>query len=102
MDIQQLQNVTDKIVEQFQPDKVVLFGSQAWGIPTADSDVDLLIIKDTVNTRQLAQQVDGAIFPRPFPLDVMVYTAKQIQHRLQQGDLFMQKIVQHGKTLYAR
>lgn len=50
MNAEELQNVTDKIVHQFQPDKVILFGSQAWGTPTADSDLDLLVIKDTANT----------------------------------------------------
>lgn len=96
-----LQNITQKIVKQFQPNKIILFGSQVWGEPNRDSDFDLMILKDTDNTRQLAQAIDGSIFPRPFPIDIIVYTPWQMERRCQSGDQFMNKIMTEGTTLYA-
>jgi predicted nucleotidyltransferase len=49
-----LREITDKIVGKYQPRMIVLFGSYAWGEPGPDSDVDLLIVKDTDNTRKSA------------------------------------------------
>lgn len=97
-----LNEITDKIIQRFQPQMIVLFGSYAWGTPGPDSDVDLLIVKDTENTRKTAQQIDGFIFPRPFPIDLIVYTSEQLDRRKKSGDLFICEILQKGRVLYAR
>jgi uncharacterized protein len=96
-----LQQVTKKIAQQFQPEQIILFGSRAWGKANPDSDVDLLIIKDTQkSTRELARQIDGTIFPRPFSLDIIVHTPQQIKRRQAIGDFFITDILTKGKTLY--
>ncbi|MBI2591166.1 MAG: nucleotidyltransferase domain-containing protein [Candidatus Brennerbacteria bacterium] len=97
-----IRDVTDKIVREFQPDKIILFGSYAWGTPTEDSDVDLFIVKETKNTRELAREIDGSIFPRPFPIDLIVYKPEQIEKMEKIGDFFIRNILRRGKTLYAK
>jgi predicted nucleotidyltransferase len=103
---QMLQNkikeVVDTIVRRFQPEKIILFGSYAWGTPGPDSDVDLLIIKDTENTRQTAREIDGYLFPRQFPMDVIVYTVQQVEKRKEGGDFFINNILSRGRVVYAR
>lgn len=98
-----LKKVTDRIVKEFQPEKVILFGSQATGEASEGSDVDLLVIKDTSqSTREVAKKIDGVIFPRPFPIDLIVYTPKQFQQAQEEGDFFILEILKKGRVLYAR
>ncbi|HDN80124.1 MAG TPA: nucleotidyltransferase domain-containing protein [Chloroflexi bacterium] len=98
-----LQDVTRKIVEKFAPEKVILFGSYAWGKPGQDSDVDLLVIIET-NERpmKLAAAITRHCRPRFLPLDVVVKTPAEINQRLKAGDSFIQKIIKEGRTLYER
>lgn len=99
---EKIQEVADKIVKVYQPEKVILFGSYAWGMPTEDSDVDLFVIKETEDTRVLAREIDGFIFPRPFPMDIIVYKPEQIKRRQARGDCFIRDIFYKGKVLYAK
>lgn len=99
-DEQKINDIAEKIAKQFQPEKIILFGSRVWGKPGPDSDVDLFIIKNTDNTRQEARRIDGSIFPRSFPLDVIVSTPGRIKERIAMGDTFIKKIVETGKILY--
>jgi predicted nucleotidyltransferase len=91
-----------QIMERFHPDKVVLFGSYAWGKPTPDSDVDLLVVMPTRNQVEQAVSIDEAIEERGFPLDLLVRTPKALADRLGWGDTFMQEIVARGKVLYEK
>lgn len=95
-------DIVEKVAKEFQPDKVILFGSWAWGEPSKDSDVDLFIIKDTDNPRALARKIDSFVFPRYFPLDLIVYKPEQLEKRKQMGDFFIQNILTKGKVLYAK
>lgn len=97
----QLQEAVQKIVDEYQPEKIILFGSWAWGNPGPDSDVDLFIVKDTVNTRETAREIDGSLFPRPFPLDLIVYKPEQAE-REKEANFFIRSILTKGKLLYAR
>ena len=97
-----IQTITQKIVKQFHPEKIILFGSYAWGEPGIDSDVDLFIVKETENTRELARKIDSFLFPRPFPIDVIVYRPKQVERRKDSGDFFINDIIAKGKVLYAK
>lgn len=100
---EKLKAITDKIVKDFQPQKVVLFGSYVWGEPTAESDIDLFIIKETNrSTREVAKEIDGSLFPRPFPIDLIVNTPQQVARRIEMGDFFINNIFSKGKVLYAK
>ena len=89
------------IAQQFQPDKIILFGSYAYGTPHEDSDVDLLVIKPTWSQHSQAVQIRWALAP-PFPMDLIVRTPKNMKWRLEEGDLFLTEIVSKGKVLYEK
>jgi predicted nucleotidyltransferase len=89
------------IAERFQPDKIILFGSYAYGTPHEDSDVDLLVIKPTWNQISQAVQIRWAL-AAPFPMDLIVRTPKNMKWRLEEGESFLTEIVSKGKVLYER
>lgn len=98
-----LKEITARIVKDFQPQKVVLFGSYAWGEPTGDSDIDLFVVKETNRSiREMAKEIDGSLFPRPFPIDLIVHTPRQVEKRIEMGDSFIANILNKGKVLYAK
>ncbi len=99
---EQIQEVADKIAKEFQPEKIILFGSYAWGKPHEDSDVDLCIIKNVENTRELAREIDGSISPRLFPMDIVVFRPKKEFQRLSMSDTFYRQILTQGAVLYGQ
>ena len=84
-----IKTVAQEIARKFKPDKIILFGSYAWGTPGPDSDVDLFIIKETDNTRETAREIDGSIRPRPFPIDLIVYKPASVEKSLTRKDFFI-------------
>jgi uncharacterized protein len=100
VDFIQIQAFSQQIVEKFQPERIILFGSYAYGQPTEDSDVDLLVI---LPFEEMPVQTAIAIrrqIKSPFPLDLMARTPEQIQQRLDMGDFFIQDIINKGRILY--
>lgn len=98
--LSQIEAFSQQIVERFQPERIILFGSYAYGQPTEDSDVDLLVI---LPFEEMPVQKAIAIRRQvrsPFPLDLMARTAEQIQQRLDMGDFFIQDIIEKGRVLY--
>src|SRR3954468_11502986 len=88
-----------QVAERFQPDKIILFGSYAYGTPHADSDVDILVVMPARNQIDQAVKISLAIDP-PFPLDVIVRTPHNMSWRLAEGDSFLREITTEGKVLY--
>ncbi len=90
-----------QIAERFHPEKIVLFGSYAYGKPHEESDVDLLVIMPTSNPIAQSIRIDLA-FERPFSLDVIVRTPKQIERGLRADDFdwFLKEVMEKGKVLY--
>lgn len=92
----------ERIVAEFRPEKVVLFGSYAYGTPTPDSDVDILVMMPYRDSPGRAA-VDILQRARPaFGVDVLVRTPEQVAERLALNDFFMQEIMTKGRVLYAR
>lgn len=92
-----------RIVESLHPEKIILFGSYAYGKPTPDSDVDLLVVFDTLVTRtERFLAVSELLSPRPFPVDILVRTSQEITTAISKGDFFIREIVAQGKLLYER
>ena len=90
----------DRIVEEFQPQRIILFGSHASENPHPDSDVDLLVILPFEGrTVYKALEILNTIDPR-IPIDLLARTPQQIQERLDANDFFIQDIVETGKVLY--
>lgn len=99
----ELPRVVERIVARLDPEMVVLFGSYAYGIPTVDSDVDLLVIMDTdVPRKERSWLVSRLLIPRPFPVDILVKTPEEIETALAGRDFFIQEIMARGKVLYER
>lgn len=102
---QQLKLIVQRIVETYAPDKIILYGSYAYGTPSPDSDFDLLIIKETGEPfRDRYFAIRKAIWPLPITIlaEPLVVTESELNQRLQIGDQFFQEIVSQGKTLYDR
>ncbi|MEK7664776.1 MAG: nucleotidyltransferase domain-containing protein [Patescibacteria group bacterium] len=98
----EIKKTTDVIVEKYQPEKIYLFGSFAWGNPTKDSDIDLFVVKKSEKpTIKMMQEVYEIIFGVGGPVDVLVYTPEQLERRKELGDPFVLKIINNGKLLYA-
>lgn len=99
----ELPRVVERIVARLDPEMVVLFGSYAYGMPTVDSDVDLLVIMDTeVPRKERSWLVSRLLIPRPFPVDILVKTPEEIETALAGRDFFIQEIMARGKVLYER
>jgi predicted nucleotidyltransferase len=93
--------VAEKIAAKFQPEKIILFGSYAYGQPKPESDVDLLVVMDTpLRSREQRLEISRALSPRPFPLDIVIRTPKQLKERVAVGDPFLLEITNRGKVLY--
>ena len=92
-----------RIVEELDPDRIVLFGSFAHGTATPDSDVDLLVIMETDATNpERSWSVSRLLIPRPFPVDILVKTPAEIERALAKGDFFVREILVRGRVLYER
>jgi predicted nucleotidyltransferase len=88
-----------RIAERFHPEKIMLFGSYAYGKPHVESDVDLLVIMPAYDVVNQAIRICAA-FERPFALDLIVRTPKQMERGLRDDDWFLREIVEKGKVLY--
>src|SRR5438445_4763282 len=90
-----------QVAKRFQPDKIILFGSHAYGTPHEDSDVDILVIMPARNQHDQAVRIRWEILA-PFPMDLLVRTPQNLSWRLAEGDLFHTEIVSKGKILYEK
>ncbi len=98
-----LRPAIQKIVADLKPEKVILFGSYAYGTPNPHSDVDLLVIMKTrAPLKERSWAVSRLLLPRPFPVDILVKTPKEVEKALKSGDFFLKEIITRGKVLYDR
>ena len=89
-----------KIIEGFQPEKIILFGSRAWGKPRPDSDIDLLVVMPYEGTHS-AQAIRILTYLDVLvSLDLLVRTPEEVEQRIEMGDQFMKEILARGKVMY--
>ncbi len=88
-----------QVVEKFHPQKVILFGSHAYGRPHEDSDVDLLVVMPAKNMVNAAVRIRWEV-PAPFPMDLLVRTPEFVAQRLALGDWFMREVLEQGLVLH--
>lgn len=88
-----------KIAERFKPDKIILFGSFAYGDPNEHSDVDLLVVMPCPNNVTQAVRIRTA-FRAPFAMDLIVRTPKKLRQRIKENCWFLREITEKGKVLY--
>lgn len=88
-----------EIATKFQPQRIILFGSYAYGTPKPGSDVDLLVIMDTDNTREQTLELYRTI-TQNYELDLIVRTPQTVAERVAAGDRFLSEVTSRGKVLY--
>lgn len=98
-------DVVEQIKQKYGPEKIILYGSYAYGKPTADSDIDLFIVKDT-DKRRVDRFVEVSRlmeeWERQISISPLVYTPREVEERLALGDDFVEEILAKGEVLYAR
>jgi len=100
-----IQKISEKIQREYQPEKIILFGSYAWGKPDMHSDIDIFIIKKTkarhidrsIEIRRILEEENGI-----FPMEILVYTPKEVSHRVKLGDPFIKEVITRGKVLQGK
>jgi predicted nucleotidyltransferase len=98
-----ISEVIEKIVSHFHPEKVIVFGSQAWGSPGEASDLDVLVIMESgERPRARAARVAHSCQPPYLPMDILVRTPAEIAERVAIGDSFIQRILDEGRVMYDR
>jgi predicted nucleotidyltransferase len=96
----ELARIVERLVQQYKPEKIVLFGSLAKGRGSGESDVDLLVIKRT-GERRVNRRVEALKgVSRRVPLDVIVLTPEEVEFLRKKGSSFIQEILSTGKVLY--
>jgi uncharacterized protein len=89
----------EEVARRFRPLKVILFGSYAYGNPTPDSDVDLLVITPRGGGPRKATRIRLAC-QHHFPMDLLVRSPGEIRRRIEMEDPFMKEIISRGVVLY--
>ena len=95
-----IRRVCSQIAREFRPQKIILFGSYAYGRPTLDSDVDLLVIMPHKN-RALDQAVEiSRRLDHQFAIDLLVRSPEEVRQRLAWNDFFLREVTEKGEVLY--
>lgn len=95
--------ITEKIREGYRPEMIVLFGSYAQGRPGPDSDIDLLVIKDSKQRRDKRDgEIRALLRDIKLPLDIFVYTPEEVEkfHNLEGS--FVNEIFKKGEVIYEK
>lgn len=97
-----IEDIVKRIVDHYKPEKIILFGSYAYGSPTKDSDLDLLVIKDSSLPRhQRAREIRKYLWGiSEIPKDIIVYTQREIDDWREVDEAFVTQVVKRGKILY--
>lgn len=95
-----IRNICDRIAKEFRPEQIILFGSHAYGTPTLESDLDLLVVMPFAGSPlsqavRITRQLNLML-----PIDLIVRTREQVNERLAMEDFFMREIVERGKVMY--
>jgi predicted nucleotidyltransferase len=83
-----------QIAKQFNPEKIILFGSYAYGKPTEDSDVDILVIMPFHGRNPEKATEIWMATKSKFPIDIMVRKPAELKKRLEMGDFFLREVVE--------
>ena len=96
-----IRRFAQQVAERFEPDKIILFGSHAYGKPHAESDVDILVVMPARNQLEQAFKIRLAVYA-PFGLDLIVRTPHNLQWRLAEQESFHTEIMSKGHVLYEK
>ena len=100
---QNIEEVKNRIVKNFNPEKIILFGSYANGNASENSDLDLVVIQESElpsykRVRPIKKQLRGI----GFPIDILVYTPQEVEYWKETSMAFITQVMKDGKVLYGR
>ena len=98
-----LKVIVRKLVRGYRPEKIILFGSYAYGNPRSGSDIDILIVKNTSKGGRARRIEVRKILDTPIefpPIDPIVMTSSEIKERLELTDDFVRAILTKGRVIY--
>jgi uncharacterized protein len=92
----------EQVAKEFRPEKIILFGSRAFGTQTEDSDVDLLVVMALAKGERapLKAAVIRNRVHAPFPMDLVVRSTEDIRRRVAEDDGFIKDVLARGVVLY--
>ena len=103
IEMEQIQLLSDQIAREFQPERIILFGSYARGTAGPDSDVDLLVVMHVEGSRRKkATEIDLSLSDRKIPLDLLVVTPEQFDRDRDMIGTVIRPAAHEGKVLYER
>lgn len=95
-------NLAKRIADNFEPEQIILFGSHAYGAPTEESDIDLLIVMPFEGrTRAKSLEIWRDVRPR-IPVDLLVRTPDEVERQYREWDPLIREAIDKGKVLYER
>lgn len=102
IDQKNIHELSKQIVRHFHPERIILFGSYAYGTPTPDSDWDLLVIlpfqgKSFRKSLEILERIDCR-----FPIDLIARSPEDTARRYAEGDPLIREALDRGKVLYER
>ncbi len=100
---QEAEKIAEIIGNKYKPEKIILFGSIVDGKVNSNSDIDLLVIKETPKKRAFrTQDIFKAVrnIDRQYALDPIVYTPEELEKRSAMGDYFVDEVLKKGRVLY--
>lgn len=95
-----IQQYCDAIAVAFKPRKIILFGSYAYGTPTEDSDVDVMVVMPRKGFRRDLDFRIRTKVPAGFPVDVLVEPDDRLEARIKDRECFILEIMSRGKVMY--
>lgn len=90
-----------QVADRFHPDRIILFGSFAYGTPNPDSDVDLMVVMPARNQLDQAVKISWEV-PAPFPIDLLVCRPREWERRVADDESFIRTVRAKGKLLYEK
>lgn len=98
-----IDDIRERLIAEYDPDRIILFGSAAQGTSRRGSDIDLMIVKET-DKRPLDRriEVETLLSDRMIPVDVLVYTPDEVRQLYSLGSPFVEEVVETGRVLYMR
>ena len=98
----EIKKITKQIVKKYKPEKIILFGSFAFGRPKENSDIDLVVIKKTRKRFMKRLFEICRCIKSWMGTDILVYTPKEWKEALTEENYFIKEIAQKGKVVYAK
>jgi len=98
-----ISNLVDKIASNVNPDKIYLIGSYATGLANEDSDIDLLVVKESDEPKyKRSIEIQRLLIGSKLPVDIVVYTNDEFENEKLKGNSFINSAIKGAQLMYER